>query len=78
VIKTDNIREMFIEAQTRWFEEQIIRKVESILIMEGQHDRRFKLGEIIKYSPSKVAELLRKHYGELLQAAIGEVRRGGC
>lgn len=31
-----------------------------ILIKHGQHDERFKLGEIIKYSPSEVLEILKK------------------
>ena len=31
-----------------------------ILIEHGQHDERFKLGEIIKYSPSEVLGILRK------------------
>ena len=45
--------------------EELIRKIELILILEGQHDRRFKLGEVIKYSPSEVADILRKHADDL-------------
>ena len=46
--------------------EQIIRKVELILINEGQHDPRFEWGEWIRYTPAEVAEILRKHADELL------------
>ena len=45
--------------------EQIIRKVELILIDEGQHDPRFTWGEWIRYTPAEVAEILRKHADEL-------------
>ena len=45
--------------------EEMIRKIELILIKEGQHDKRFKLGELIKYAPYEVAEILRKHSDEL-------------
>lgn len=41
--------------------EELIRKIELILIETGQHDKRFKLGEIIKYAPSEVSEILMKH-----------------
>lgn len=41
--------------------EELIRKIELILIVEGQHDLRFRLGDIIKYNPHEVAEILRKH-----------------
>ena len=46
--------------------EELIRKIELILIEEGQHDLRFRLGDIIKYNPHEVAEILRKHADELL------------
>lgn len=45
--------------------EELIRKIELILIEEGQHDERFKLGDFIKYAPFEVAEILRKHIDEL-------------
>lgn len=45
--------------------EELIRKIELILILEGQHDRRFKLGEVIKYAPHEVADILRKHADDL-------------
>lgn len=45
--------------------ENLIDKVESILIEEGQHDLQFKLGEIIKYDPHAVKLLLLKHADEL-------------
>lgn len=45
--------------------EQLIRKIELILIKEGQHDKRFKLGDYIKYTPCEVAEILRKHSDDL-------------
>lgn len=43
----------------------LIRKIELILIETGQHDKKFRLGEIIKYSPYEVAEILREHAEEL-------------
>ena len=44
----------------------LIRKIELILIETGQHDKeKFKLGEIIKYTPHEVAEILRSHVDEL-------------
>ena len=43
----------------------LIDKIESILIEEGQHDLQFKLGEIIKYDPHAVKLLLLKHTEEL-------------
>ena len=46
--------------------EELIRKIELILIEEGQHDERFKLGDFIKNAPYEVAEILRKHCDELL------------
>ena len=48
--------------------EELIRKIEMILIETGQHDLKFKLGEIIKYSPTEVGEILRKHKDELRQS----------
>ena len=41
--------------------EELIRKIKLILIETGQNDKKFRLGEIIKYSPSEVANILRKH-----------------
>ena len=46
--------------------ESIIDKVHSILVEEGQHDPKFKLGEIIKYDPHEVREILLKHKNELV------------
>ena len=55
--------------------EELIRRVELILITEGveltlitegQHDLKFKLGEYIKYTPAEVSDILRKHADELL------------
>lgn len=45
--------------------EELIRKIERILMEEGRHDSKFKLGEFIKYSPYEVVEILRKHKDEL-------------
>ena len=46
--------------------DDLIRKIELILIETGQHDtKKFRLGEIIKYAPYEVAEILRNHIGEL-------------
>jgi len=46
--------------------EELIRAIELILIETGQHDKcKFKLGEIIRYSPYEVAEILRAHIDEL-------------
>ena len=36
-------------------------EVEGILIEVGQRDRQFKLGEIIKYSPNDVREILERY-----------------
>ena len=41
--------------------EELIDKIELILIIEGQHDLKFKLGEIIKYNSHEVKEILLKH-----------------
>lgn len=46
--------------------ESIIDKVHNILVEEGQHDPKFKLGEIIKYAPHEVREILLKHKNELV------------
>ena len=46
--------------------EELIRKIELILIETGQNDKKFKLGEIIKYSPREVADILRKHKDEII------------
>lgn len=34
-------------------------EVWNIIVEHGQHDSRFKLGEIIKYSPTEVMEILK-------------------
>ena len=47
--------------------EELIKKIELILILEGQHDLKFKLGETIKYAPSEVKEILLKHKDELIR-----------
>lgn len=47
--------------------EETIRKIELILILEGQRDKKFKLGDTIKYAPYEVAEILRRHSGELFK-----------
>lgn len=45
----------------------LIRKIEPILIREGQHDiEKFRLGETIKYAPNEVVEILEEHIDELL------------
>ena len=47
----------------------LIKKIGLILVEEGQSDyRKFKLGEIIKYSPSEVMDILRKYESELPSA----------
>lgn len=46
--------------------EELIRAIEMILIETGQHDKdKFKLGEIIRYTPYEVAEILKEHIEEL-------------
>lgn len=45
--------------------ENLIREIELILIEEGQHDPKFKLGDWIKYTPHEVKEILLKHKDEL-------------
>lgn len=43
----------------------IPERVRNILIEEGQKDRRFHLGDTIKYDPVEVCEILKKHEEEL-------------
>ena len=51
--------------------EELIRTIEMILIETGQHDKdKFKLGEIIRYAPYEVAEILKEHIEELRNALI--------
>ena len=45
--------------------EKLIYKIQLILVKEGQHDKRFKLGDYIKYTPCEVAEILQKYSDEL-------------
>ena len=40
--------------------EELIDKIESILVEHGQHDPQFKLGEWIKYTPHDVSNILRE------------------
>lgn len=48
---------------------ELIRKIELILIEAGQHDKeKFRLGDIIKYAPYEVAEILSDHVDELRKA----------
>ena len=44
--------------------EELIRKIERVLVVEGQNDSKFKWGEEIRYAPHEVAEILRKHSNE--------------
>ena len=67
-IKNDSIYSD-VSIRGRVIMEELIRKIELILIETGQHDLKFKLGEIIKYSPKEVGEILRKHKDELRQTA---------
>lgn len=46
--------------------EELIDKIELVLISEGQQDTRFRWGEKIRYTPHEVAEILRKHANELV------------
>jgi len=49
--------------------DDLIRKIELILIETGQHDtKKFRLGEIIKYAPYEVTEILKNHIDELRNA----------
>ena len=61
----DSVRHVEKRARGGTIMEELIRKIELILIETGQHDLKFKLGEIIKYSPKEVGEILRKHKDEL-------------
>lgn len=46
---------------------ELIRKIELILIEEGQRDKeKFRLGETIKYAPYEVVEILEEHIDKLL------------
>ena len=46
--------------------DEFIRKIELILIEAGQHDtEKFRLGEIIRYTPYEISEILREHIDEL-------------
>lgn len=46
--------------------EKDIKKIMDILIDEGQHDKeKFRLGEIIKYNPVEVRDILVKRINEL-------------
>ena len=56
----------FNDAKMLYETEELVRKIELILIEEGQHDKRFKFGDFIKYTPSEVAEILKKHADEFL------------
>lgn len=40
--------------------EQAICKIVGEIIEHGQHDRQFKLGEIIKYAPDDVGKILKE------------------
>ena len=42
-------------------EKDPIEKIKWILIYEGQHSKKFKLGETIKYDPYEVVDLIRKY-----------------
>lgn len=49
--------------------DNLIREIELILIETGQRDKeKFRLGEVIKYAPYEVAEILRNHIDELRKA----------
>ena len=49
--------------------DELIRKIELILIEAGQNDtEKFKLGEIIRYAPYEISEILREHIDELRNA----------
>jgi len=43
----------------------LIHKIGSIITVHGQSDRRFHLGEIIRYAPSEVEKILLEHVDEL-------------
>ena len=46
--------------------DKIIRAIELIIIEEGQHDPKFKLGETIKYSPAEITKILQEHKNEII------------
>ena len=52
--------------------EVLIRKIELVLIAEGQNDSKFQWGEKIRYTPHEVAEILRKHADELTMKGLIE------
>ena len=52
-------------------------EVWNIIIEHGQHDSRFKLGEIIKYSPAEVMEILKATDNEEADNETGENRKAG-
>lgn len=39
-------------------------KIRNVLVDEGQKDLKFKLGEVIKYDPTEVANIIKKHINE--------------
>ena len=45
--------------------ESIAEKVQFLLVEEGQKDPKFHLSETIKYSPSEVRDIIKKHINEL-------------
>ena len=45
--------------------EELIQKIEFLLINEGHKDQRIKWGEWIKYTPCEVGDILRKYADEL-------------
>ena len=53
-------------ARNKIYISKLIRNIELILIREGQHDPQFKLGDLIKYTPHEVANILKKYADELL------------
>ena len=57
---------------------ELIYKITDILIETGQHDyQKFALGEIIRYSPSEVMNILKKHSNELEKLLNCEEREKG-
>lgn len=51
--------------------EELIQKIEFLLINEGQKDQRLKWGEWIKYTPCQVGDMLRKHADEFSEFQFG-------
>ena len=45
--------------------DKLLREIQLILVIEGQHDGRFKDGDMIQYCPSDVVKILGKHKAEL-------------